>query len=88
MQSLFEDTHYTFYTTNIWFNFQDHHHHEYAAMVRPQDRATQANHYRINRFITGKQTIVKPSTIVSIASATIMIVKKALSLSTNYQGSI
>ena len=38
--------------------------------------ATQANHYRINRFIIGKQTIVKLSTIVSIASATIVIVKK------------
>ena len=31
---------------------------------------------RINRLIIGKQTIVKLSTIVSIASATIVIVKK------------
>ena len=41
-----------------------------------------ANHYKMNRFIIGKQTIVKLLTIVSIASATIVIVKKALSLST------
>ena len=38
---------------------------------------------RINRFNIGKQTIVKLSTIVSIASTTIVIVKKALSLSTS-----
>ena len=31
---------------------------------------------RINRFIIGKQAIVKLSTIVSIASATIVIVNK------------
>ena len=37
---------------------------------------------RIYRFIIGKQTIVKLSTLMSMASATIMIVKKALSLST------
>ena len=39
---------------------------------------------RINRFSTDNQTIVKLSTIVNIASATIVIVKKALSLSTSY----
>ena len=38
---------------------------------------------RINRFIIEKQTIVKPLTIVNIASATIVIVKKALLLSTS-----
>ena len=65
----------------MWFNFKDHHLHEYAAM-ETQNRATQANQYRISRFIIGKQTIVKLLTIVSITSATIVIVKKALSLST------
>ena len=82
MQNLLEDTQNAFCTTNMWFNFQSHHHREYAAM-ETQDRATETNHYRITRFIIGKQTIVKLSTIVSIASATIVIVKKALSLSTN-----
>ena len=82
MQNLLADTQYVFCTTNMWLNFQAHHLHEYAAM-ETQDRATHANQYRINRFIIGKQTIMKLLTIVSIASATIMIVKKALSLSTN-----
>ena len=41
-------------------------------------------YYRINRFIIGKQTIVKQSTIVNIALATIVIVKNALSLSTSH----
>ena len=35
--------------------------------METQDRATQANHYRLNRFIIGKQTIMKLSTIVNIA---------------------
>ena len=61
----------------MWFNFQAHHLHEYAAM-ETQDRATQANQYRINRFIIGKQTIVKLLTIVSIASATIVIAKNTV----------
>ena len=50
----------------MWFNFQAHHLREYAAM-ETQDRATQTNHYRLNRFIIEKQTIVKQSTIASIA---------------------
>ena len=81
MQNLLAGTQYAFCTTNMWFNFQAHHHHKYAAM-ETQDRAEQTNHYRIKRFIIGEQTIVKLSTIMSIASATIVIVKNALSLST------
>ena len=54
MQNLFEDTHYAFYTTNMWLNFQAHHHCAYAAM-ETQDLATQANHYKINRFIIGNK---------------------------------
>ena len=42
MQNLLVDTQYAFSTTNMWFNFQAHHLHEYAAM-ETQDRATQAN---------------------------------------------
>ena len=54
MQNLLTDTQYAFCTTNMWFNFKYHHLHEYAAM-ETQIRATQANHYRINRFIIEKK---------------------------------
>ena len=84
MQNLLADTQYAFCTTNMWFNFQAHHHCEYAAM-ETQGQATQANHYRMYRFIIEKQTIMKLSNIVSIASATIVIAKKALSRSTTVQ---
>ena len=82
MQNLLADTQYAFCTTNMWFNFQAHHLHENAAM-ETQDRATRPTS-RINILIIGKQTIMKLSTIVSIALATIVIVKKALSLSTTF----
>ena len=75
MQNLLADTQYVFRTTNMWFNFHAHDHREYATM-ETQDRPTQANHYKINRFTIGKQAIVKLSTIVSIASATISDSKK------------
>ena len=44
MQNLHADTQYAFCITNMWFNFQAHHHREYAAM-ETQGGATQANHY-------------------------------------------
>ena len=56
MQNLIADIQYAFCTTNMWFNFQAHHHREYAAM-ETQDQATHSMHYRINEFIIGKQTI-------------------------------
>ena len=47
MQNLLADAQFVFSNTNMWFNFHAHYY-EYAAM-ETQDRATQANHYRINK---------------------------------------
>ena len=82
MQNRFADTQFAFCTTNMWFNFQA----TTSMNMLHWRRKTELHRSssRINSFSIGKQTIVKLSTIIRIASATIVIIKKALSLSTNH----
>ena len=67
----------------MWFNFQAHHLHEYAAM-ETQDRATQANQYneQIHYWKTNyRETIDYREYCLSHYHDS----KKALSLSTSYK---
>ena len=82
MQNPLADTQYAFHTANMWFNFQAHHHCEYATM-ETQDRATQANRYSVDVpqgglgilctlvFIGSAKALQRPKTLITGASGTL-----------------